>query len=191
MGKMKDLTDLQFGNLRVLHRAEDIKPGRPAWLCQCKCGNTVVVSSTNLCKTNGTKSCGCLRHNPSPTRIDLTGQVFGKLKVLADTNERRSGKMVWLCQCECGNQVFVSSDSLRSGRTRSCGCIVRQLKYDLTGEKFGNLLVLGPVKNSWIKGNETRWKCKCHNCGRTVEVSSYWLRHSNPNGHCKCTRFKG
>lgn len=93
MGKMKDLTDLQFGNLRVLHRAEDIKPGRPAWLCQCKCGNTVVVSSTNLCKTNGTKSCGCLRHNPSPTRIGLTGQVFGKLKVLAETNERRSGKM--------------------------------------------------------------------------------------------------
>ena len=154
MGKMKDLTDLQFGNLRVLHRAEDIKPGRPALLCQCKCGNTVVVSSTNLCKTNGTKSCGCLRHNPSPTRIGLTGQVFGKLKVLAETNERRSGKMVWLCQCECGNQVFVSSDSLRGGRTRSCGCIVRQLKYDLTGEKFGNLLVLGPVKNRWIKGNE-------------------------------------
>lgn len=33
--------------------------------------------------------------------------------------------------------------------------------------------------------------CKCRNCGRTVEIPSYWLRHSNPNGHCKCTRFKG
>lgn len=22
-------------------------------------------------------------------------------------------------------------------------------------------------------------------------LSSYWLRHSNPYGHCKCTRFKG
>lgn len=113
------------------------------------------------------------------------------LTVNGNLNKARSGKMVWLCQCECGNQVFVSSDSLRSGRTRSCGCIVRQLKYDLTGAKFGNLLVLGPVKNRWIKGNETRWKCKCRNCGRIVEVSSYWLRHSNPNGHCKCTRFKG
>ena len=37
--------------------------------------------------------------------------------------------------------------------------------------------------------NETRWKCLCQNCGRTVEVSSYWLRHSDPYGHCKCTRF--
>ena len=47
MGKMKDLTNLEFGNLRVLHRVEDAKPGRPAWLCQCKCGNTVVVTSQN------------------------------------------------------------------------------------------------------------------------------------------------
>ena len=185
MGKMKDLTNLEFGNLRVLHRVEDAKPGRPAWLCQCKCGNTVVVTSTNLCKTNGTKSCGCLRRSPSPTRINLTGQVFGKLTVLKETDERKSGNIVWLCQCECGKQVSVFSDALRSGHTKSCGCIARQMKYDLTGAKFGNLLVLGPVKNRWIKGNETRWKCKCRNCGRTVEVPSYWLRHSNPNGHCK------
>lgn len=65
----------------------------------------------------------------------------------------------------------------------------RVVCYDI--KELGNLLVLGPVKNRWIKGNETRWKCKCRNCGRTVEVPSYWLRHSNPNGHCKCTRFKG
>ena len=74
MGKMKDLTNLEFGNLRVLHRVEDAKPGRPAWLCQCKCGNTVVITSTNLCKTNGTKSCGCLRRSPSPTHINLIRQ---------------------------------------------------------------------------------------------------------------------
>ena len=97
MGKMKDLTNLEFGNLRVLHRVEDAKPGRPAWLCQCKCGNTVVVTSTNLCKTNGTNSCGCLRRTPSPTRINLTGQVFGKLTVLKETGERKSGNIVWLC----------------------------------------------------------------------------------------------
>ena len=150
-----------------------------------------IEGSIWLCKTNGTRSCGCLRRTPSPTRINLTGQVFGKLTVLKETGERKSGNIVWLCQCECGKQVSVSSDALRSGHTKSCSCIARQMKYDLTGAKFGNLLVLGPVKNRWIKGNETRWKCKCRNCGRTVEVPSYWLRHSNPNGHCKCTRFKG
>ena len=64
-----------------------------------------------------------------------------------------------------------------------------QIKHDLTNQTFGFLNVIEPVKNERIKGNETRWKCLCQNCGRTVEVSSYWLRHSDPYGHCKCTRF--
>ena len=47
MGKLIDLTDRTFDMLTVIKRVEDRKPGRPMWLCQCECGNTVVVSSTN------------------------------------------------------------------------------------------------------------------------------------------------
>ena len=50
MGKLVDLSGRTFGLLTVLRRIEDRKPGRPMWLCQCECGNTVVVSSTNLLK---------------------------------------------------------------------------------------------------------------------------------------------
>lgn len=56
MGKLIDLTDRTFDMLTVIKRVEDRKPGRPMWLCRCECGNTVVVSSTNLLRTNGTKS---------------------------------------------------------------------------------------------------------------------------------------
>ena len=48
---------------------------------------------------------------------------------------------------------------------------------------------LGRVYNPKIKSKEVRWKCLCRNCGRIVQVSSYWLRISDPYGHCKCTRF--
>lgn len=191
MGKMNDLTGKTFGMLYVVTRAEDIKPGRPAWTCRCECGNITTISSTGLTKTNGTKSCGCLRHKESPTLIDLTGQTFGKLTVLHKDAATNSGKAKWICRCECGSFVSVLSDSLRSGKTKSCGCTLHQMQYDLTGQEYGHLIVLGPTINKRIKGNETRWKCLCRNCGRTVEVSSYWLRHSNPYGHCKCTRFKG
>lgn len=166
MGKLIDLTDRTFDMLTVIKRVEDRKPGRPMWLCQCECGNTVVVPSTNLLRTNSTKSCGCLRHTSSPP-----------------------GKAKWVCECKCGNIVSVLSDSLRNGKTRSCGCARSQIKHDLTNQTFGFLKVIEPVKNERIKGNETRWKCLCQNCERTVEVSSYWLRHSDPYGHCKCTRF--
>lgn len=189
MGKLVDLSGRTFGLLTVLQRVEDRKPGRPMWLCQCECGNTVVVSSTNLLKENGTKSCGCLRHKQSHTLIDLTGEVFGKLTVIQKDIATESGKARWICKCECGNTVSVLSDSLRKGKTRSCGCSQFQLQHDLTGQTFGYLKVIESVKNDRIAGNETRWKCLCQNCGRTVEVSSYWLRHSDPYGHCKCTRF--
>lgn len=189
MGKLIDLTDRTFGLLTVKKRVDDIKPGRPMWLCECECGNTTIVSSTALTKANGTKSCGCLKHQPSPTLIDLTDKTFDKLKVIRRDESAKDGKTRWICQCECGNIVSVLSDSLRKGKTKSCGCAQFQLKHDLTNMEFGYLLVIEPVVNEQIKGNETRWKCLCRNCGRTVEVGSYWLRHGDPYGHCKCTRF--
>ena len=121
---------------------------------------------------------------------DLSNRQFGLLKVICRTEDKSPGRPQWLCQCECGNIVSVLGDSLRSHKTQSCGCSIRKLIYNLSGQRFGYLEVIEPIQNSRIKSNETRWKCLCHNCGRIVEVSSYWLRHSDPYGHCKCTRFE-
>ena len=48
MSKLLDLAGKDFGLLHVIERVEDKKKGRPLWLCECKCGNTTVVSSTAL-----------------------------------------------------------------------------------------------------------------------------------------------
>ena len=52
-------------------------------------------------------------------KIDLTGQVFGKLTVLKE-GERKNGKLYWTCQCECGNIKDIYGYSLRKGDTISC-----------------------------------------------------------------------
>ena len=109
MGKLIDLSNRTFGMLNVIKRVDDHKPGRPMWLCQCQCGNTVVVSSTNLLKENGTKSCGCLRHKQSSTLVDLAGKAFGKLTVIQKDIATESGKAKWICKCECGNTVSAVS----------------------------------------------------------------------------------
>lgn len=54
---------------------------------------------------------------------DMTGQTFGRLTVIEDAGVRRKGYIVWRCSCSCGNVVNVSGDSLRSGNTKSCGCL--------------------------------------------------------------------
>ena len=53
----------------------------------------------------------------------LYGQKFGKLTAItpAYLNERKN--IVWECQCDCGNKVYVESIKLKSGHTQSCGCL--------------------------------------------------------------------
>lgn len=54
--------------------------------------------------------------------IDITGHRYGRLVVIKHTGTR-SGRTLWLCICDCGNTIETLSNSLRRGRTASCGCI--------------------------------------------------------------------
>lgn len=53
---------------------------------------------------------------------DLTGRRIGRLTVIEETDERRSGSVVWLCECDCGTRKRISAQCLKSGRVLSCGC---------------------------------------------------------------------
>ena len=59
-------------------------------------------------------------------RIDLTGHKFGRLKVLKMVGCNKWGEAMWLCECECGNLVSVTSNNLRRLHTRSCGCLQKE-----------------------------------------------------------------
>ena len=55
--------------------------------------------------------------------IDLTGQRFGRLTVKEKAPSKNGcTNAVWLCLCDCGNEVSVLSTTLRKGESTSCGC---------------------------------------------------------------------
>ena len=57
--------------------------------------------------------------------IDLVGKQFSKLTVVELLEERgKNNKRQWLCACSCGNTVVVTTESLNSSHTKSCGCIL-------------------------------------------------------------------
>lgn len=58
-------------------------------------------------------------------RVDLTGQTINGVRVidLAYIGSGKSKKAYWNCVCYCGKEFVVESDKLRSGHTRSCGCL--------------------------------------------------------------------
>ena len=57
-----------------------------------------------------------------PNFIDITGQRFGRLIALKQAGLSKSRSVLWLCRCDCGVTVIVSSGNLRGGNSRSCGC---------------------------------------------------------------------
>lgn len=67
------------------------------------------------------------------SKKDLTGKKFGKLSVLAKTNNRADGgSVVWQCKCDCGNIVEISSKKLVNGLAVSCGCYQKERqKYSM------------------------------------------------------------
>jgi hypothetical protein len=56
--------------------------------------------------------------------IDLAGQRFGKLRVVARAANAGAKKniAVWCCVCDCGGTCDVTSGNLRAGKSTSCGC---------------------------------------------------------------------
>jgi len=56
--------------------------------------------------------------------IDLTGQKFGRLTVIERSYPNAKNRSTrWLCKCDCGTEKIILRDSLKSGKTRSCGCL--------------------------------------------------------------------
>ena len=120
-------------------------------------------------------------------RIDLTGQRFGRLTVIERRGSDKNKKALWLCKCECGNEVVVRGVSLTNGNTKSCGCYnsekASKRTKDLTGMKFGRLTV---VERYGSKNRCATWLCKCE-CGNEVVVKGIYLK-SRETTSCGCSR---
>ena len=61
-----------------------------------------------------------------PPRIDEAGRRYGRLTVESISGKDRANAILWTCLCDCGASVVVGGRNLRSGTTRSCGCLQRE-----------------------------------------------------------------
>ena len=94
---------------------------------------------------------------------DLTGQRFGRLVVIEDSGERKQTNVMWLCKCDCGNDVKVKSNNLIRGDVKSCGCLRKDIAkqsideyHDKTGVEETNVdqltSKLSSANTSGVKG---------------------------------------
>ena len=165
----------QFGYWTVLEEAGFIKNHR-VFLCRCVCGKERVLPGASL-RSGHTKSCGCKKFENRPDVKDLTGQTIGYWQVLALVERNKYGKKQYLCRCKCGKEKIVSGESLRHGKSKSCGCMGngRQLlETDLTGQQFGYWTVLGPSKTQNPEMTNRYYHCRCV-CGNERDIKALSL----------------
>lgn len=98
--------------------------------------------------------------------------------------------MIWECECDCGRLCSTRSSNLRSGRTKSCGCLCREIasatgkkrfvrsmigaenpwggRYsDCINKSFGMLTVLDLHSSTSRRGVKAVCKCSCGNVTTT------------------------
>lgn len=121
---------------------------------------------------------------------DLIGQRFGRLTVIRLADNKKHGRIAWLCQCDCGQLVEALSDSLMSGNTKSCGCLQKE-KARESGRKTIWRAIEKNIKHGDAKQPQSVqlyfiWrglKCRCYNKnnpaykyygGRGILINSEW-----------------
>lgn len=142
-------------------------------LCKCKCGNDVVKWRDSIIATlkkGGIPSCGCYKNKPN----NLQYKTINNWTILEDLGNDKVR-----ARCKCGNIRVLSKYNITSGHSKSCGCLERPLKQDVTGQKINNWTVISDNRDSTLT-------CKCI-CGTIKRVDKYSVVHGLSKS-CGCLR---
>ena len=81
-------------------------------------------------------------------KINLLNKKFGRLLVIKDLNKTKNESAIWLCKCDCGKLTEVRSRCLKFGKTKSCGCLLKEAwrKIGLSHIKHGDKTAKNPAR---------------------------------------------
>lgn len=122
-----DLINREYPYFTVIERNTERKGKNVWWNCKCVCGKIFTATTTDI-NREVVKSCGCKRAQliGEAHFQDLTGQIFGELKVLCRNyqlqKERNGSNTLYDCQCSCGNIITIERAKLTVRGQSSCGC---------------------------------------------------------------------
>jgi hypothetical protein len=112
------------------------------------------------------------------------GTIFCRLTVIGPAPTKRSGNLCSWVRCSCGIKLTVSDSNLRTGNTRSCGCLQVDAQRVLAREKFTRhgFARMKAVMPTWRSWSSMRDRCTnaMHHAwdrygGRGIKVCDRWL----------------
>lgn len=178
-----DLTGKKYENFEVVKQGNGrfTKGGnyKATWICKCACGNEFEVDGEKI-RNGKVYSCGCMRYkNRDKFYDDISGEKFGRLTVIRrlSPSEVTTRQYNWLCRCECGKYIHASANKLKTGHTKSCGCLKKEFSigdktrtHGLRKTKLYN--VYSGMKQRCFNSNNKRYK---NYGGRGITICDEWL----------------
>lgn len=111
-----------------------------------------------------------------PEIVDIIGRRFGKLTVIGETNTDRWGAQRWICKCICNKIKIISENNLRSGMTKSCGCLKVKHGHTIKGAQSKTYQSWRDMKQRCTNPRNKRYK---DYGGRGITVCGRWLKFAN------------
>lgn len=174
----------RFG--RYVVTASGLRKGKVlACAVRCDCGNERVVQLGAL-RLGKSRSCGCAPRTRSKVvpAADLIGQRFERLTVTAVGPCTTTGGRTLTVRCDCGETREVSIRNLRSGNTRSCGCLQRE--HAVARVASGELAAT--VRKHGLSGTPgfARWQAMIDRCENPENDG---FKHYGGRGITVCARW--
>ena len=119
--------------------------------------------------------------------INMIGKKYNRLVGIKYLGKRpKSNNTVWEFVCDCGKRTVGSGSDVRSGRKKSCGCLLSETgksnAIDISGFRSGRLVAIEPIGS--YRGRKVIWRCKC-DCGNYTSVVAGDLRRQRTKS-CGC-----
>src|SRR5882672_7018055 len=115
--------------------------------------------------------------------LKLTGQKFNRLQVISYHGRNYRGGTMWNCLCDCGNYSIVQGSNLKSGNTRSCGCLVSEINAAFCKGRAIHGMEGSPEYFAWgaMKSRclNPRMSVYANYGGRGIRVCERWLKFEN------------
>lgn len=119
---------MRHGFLTVQRELAPDKRSIRRYECLCDCGATAVLRSNHFYPTRKYCTRKCLLLSDARA-ADLTGQTFERWTVIERVSvSPKTGWMLWVCRCQCGTVRQIAGAVLTSRNSRSCGCLLKDMK---------------------------------------------------------------
>ncbi len=108
---------------------------------------------------------------------NLVGQKFGRLTIISLSYIHKRSSSYWNCLCDCGNSKTIRGKDIKSGATKSCGCLRKEL---ITERKTTHGMNKTSIYKTWVemirRCENSKRKDYPNYGGRGIRVCDNWRK---------------